>query len=75
VADVRAVTLEPVSGAGLTAPAAGLEMLDGQWLPLHVGWAPARGGDAAVVRARGEAVARWLGLPLEERAGPGAVVE
>ena len=75
VADVRAVTLESVSGAGINALAAGLEMNDGQWLPLHVGWAPARGGDAAVVRARGEAVARWLGLPLEERAGPGAVVE
>jgi hypothetical protein len=74
-AEVRAVTLEPVSGAGMTAPAAGLELRDGGWLPLHVGWAPARGGDAARVRARGEAVARWLGVPVEERAGPAAVVE
>jgi hypothetical protein len=70
LADLRAVTLEPVSGGGLEAPAAGLETRDGGWLPLHVGWAPARGGDAARVRVRGEAVARWLGLPLEERGGP-----
>ncbi len=67
VADLRAVTLEPVRGGGMEAPAAGLETRDGAWLPLHVGWAPARGGDAARVRVRGEAVARWLGLPLEER--------
>ncbi len=74
-AEIRAVTLETVSGAGMTAPAAGLELRDGQWLPLHVGWAPARGGDAARVRSRGESVARWLGIPLEERPGPAAVVE
>jgi hypothetical protein len=68
VAELRAVTLEPVRGAGLEAPAAGLEAREGGWLPLHVGWAPARGGDAARVRSLGAAAARWLGLPLEERA-------
>lgn len=67
VADVRSVTLESVRGAGLEAPATGFEMKDGAWLPLHVAWAPARGGDAERVRARGAAAARWLGLPLEER--------
>jgi hypothetical protein len=67
VGELRAVTLEPVRGAGLEAPAAGLETRGGEWLPLHVGWAPARGGDAARVRERGESVARYLGLPLEER--------
>jgi hypothetical protein len=72
-AEVRAVTLEPVSGVGgITAPATGLEFRDGRWLPLHVGWSPARGGDAAAVRARGAAVASFLGLPLEE--GPAPVV-
>jgi hypothetical protein len=73
VADLRAVTLESVAGPGLRAPAAGLETRDGQWIPLHVAWAPARGGDAGRARARAEAVARFLGLPVEER--PSAVVE
>ena len=72
LADLRAVTLETVRGGGREAPATGLETRDGQWLPLHVGWAPGRGGDAGRVRARGEAVARWLDLPLEERAGAAA---
>lgn len=67
--DLRAVTLEPVAGTSGSAPAAGLETVDGQWLPLHVGWAARRGGDAALVRSRGEAVSAYLGLPLVERAG------
>ena len=76
-ASLRAVTLEPVTGGGIEAPAAGLETRGGEWLPLHVGWAPARGGDAGRVRERGESVARYLGLPLEERGsrGPADVVQ
>jgi len=66
--EIRAVTLEPVPDGSATAPAAGLETRAGEWLPLHVGWAERRGGDAARVRSRGEAVAGFLGLPLEERA-------
>ncbi len=71
VAAIRAVTLEPVPDGSRTAPAAGLEIDGGEWLPLHVGWAERRGGDAARVRSRGEAVAGYLGLPLEERADAG----
>ena len=70
-AEVRAVTLETVKGPGHTAPAAGLETRDGQWIPLHVAWAPARGGDAARARARAEAVARFLGLAVEDRPSAG----
>ena len=63
---VRAVTIETVTaGAGITAPGAGLELRDGAWIPLHVAWTERRGGDSARVRARGEAVATHLGLPLE----------
>jgi hypothetical protein len=69
VRDLRAVTLEPVPDGSATAPAAGLETVEGEWLPLHVGWAERRGGGAARVRERGEAVASFLSLPLEERAG------
>jgi hypothetical protein len=66
VAEVRAVTLEDVRGiGGLRAPAAGLETSGGEWIPLHVAWSPSRGGDAARARERGEAVARWLSVPLE----------
>jgi hypothetical protein len=73
VAEIRAVTLETVEGPGHRAPAAGIETRDGEWIPLHVAWAPARGGDAARARARAEAVARFLGLGVEER--PPAVVK
>jgi len=73
VAEIRAVTLETVEGPGHSAPAAGIETRDGQWIPLHVAWAPARGGDAARARARAESVARFLGLAVEVR--PPVVVE
>jgi hypothetical protein len=75
VAEVRAVTLRRVEGGGMTAAAAGIDLRSGAWLPLHVGWAPRRGGDAAQVRARAESVAGWLGLPLEEAATAPGVVE
>jgi len=75
VDSIRAVTLEPVGGPGRSdAPAACIETRDGAWIPLHVAWAPARGGDAARARARAEAVSRFLGVPLEDRS-PSAVVE
>ena len=68
-AEVRAVSLGTVKGSGgITAPAAGLDTSDGGWIPLHVGWAERRGGDAARVRVQAEAVARYLGVPIVDSA-------
>ena len=65
LADLRAITVETVRGSGVEAPAAGMETVAGEWVPLHVGWTPSRGGDAARVRALAEEVGAYLGLPVE----------